>query len=73
MASRFVRRATLATELVLSGNFVTMLRNLTREDGSRVMCRRPLPKPWVEWSPRRINTLAEGLNARRYLEIGVFL
>jgi len=35
------------------------------------MFRRPLPKPWSHWSQRRINTLAKGLCASRYLEIGI--
>jgi hypothetical protein len=35
------------------------------------MYRRPLPKPWQYWSQRRINTLADGLHAQRYLEIGI--
>jgi len=33
--------------------------------------RRPRAKPSSGWSPRRINTLARGLCANRYLEIGV--
>src|ERR1039458_5802863 len=72
MVSKFIYRAATATQLVLSGNFVTMVQNRRREEGSRVMYRRPLPKPWVNWSPRRLNTLAKGLHAQRYLEIGIF-
>jgi hypothetical protein len=72
MTSKFIYRATTAVQLVLSGNLVTMILNLRRDEGSRVMYRRPLPKPWLDWSPRRLNTLANGLRAERYLEIGIF-
>ncbi len=67
MVSTFVE----ATQLVLSGNFVTRVQNQWRDESSRVMYRRPFPRPWQYWSQRRINTLAGGLHAQRYLEIGI--
>lgn len=42
-----------------------------REGSVRVLHRRPMPTFWSEWSPRRINALAKGLRATRYLEIGI--
>jgi hypothetical protein len=57
---------------VISGNFVTMILNKSRDEGSRQLYRRPLPGPWLDWSPRRLITLANGLSAQRYLEIGIF-
>jgi hypothetical protein len=72
IANKFIHGAATAAQLVISGNFVTMVQNRRREEGSRVMYRRPLPRPWLDWSPRRLNTLAQGLHAQRYLEIGIF-
>jgi hypothetical protein len=40
MVGKFNYRATTATQLVFSGNFVTMVRNLRREEGPRMMYRR---------------------------------
>jgi hypothetical protein len=59
--------------LLLSGNFVTEVQNQhrKRKGSPRVLLRRPLLKLWSNWSPRRINTLAKGLHASRYLEVGV--
>jgi hypothetical protein len=36
------------------------------------MYRRPLPRPWLDFSARRLNVLAKDLHAQRYLEIGIF-
>jgi hypothetical protein len=73
MVSKIVRQATIATELLVSGNLGTMVRNMRRPEIPRTMYRRPLPKPWLDWSPRRLNTLVVGLKANTYLEIGVDL
>ncbi len=69
----YVRQAALGARLLVSGNLGTALQNRRRmRKGSvRVMHRRPLPGFWSEWSPRRINALAKGLRATRYLEIGI--
>src|ERR1017187_1558306 len=60
------------TQLVTSDNGVTMAGNVGRSKDARVMYQRPLPKQWLDWSQRRLNTLAEVLDAQRYLEIGIF-
>lgn len=62
-------------KLILSGNKANAARQNDRRriGGSpRVLYRRPLLKSQWDWSPRRINALAKGIHARRYLEIGVF-
>jgi len=69
MVDKFYRRV---AQLVISGNFGTELGNLRRREGDRVLFQRPMPKPWYDWSQRRINTLAAGLEAKRYLEIGIY-
>jgi len=71
--SDFVRGGTRAAQLLISGNLPTAFQNQRRvgKGFSRVMYRRPVPKPWTNWSQRRINTLAEGMCASRYLEIGI--
>lgn len=73
LGRKYIYYGALAMRLLVSGNFVTEVQNQRRErKGSpRVLHSRPLPKLWSNWSQRRINTLAEGLHASRYLEIGI--
>jgi hypothetical protein len=72
ITNRYIHTVATAGQLLVSGNFVRMVQNLRRNGSSRVLYRRPLSRPWVDWSARRLNTLARGLNAQRYLEIGIF-
>jgi hypothetical protein len=57
-------------QTLIAGDLPTAIQNRLRV-GPRVLYPKPLPKPWHPWSPRRLNTLLEGLAATRYLEIGV--
>jgi hypothetical protein len=60
-------------EILISGNGPTAIENWRRgrAGAHRALYPRPARKPWIANSPRRINRLAEGLGATRYLEIGV--
>ena len=62
-ANKLTYGAATAAQLMVSGNFVTMVLNLRRHGNSRVMYRRPLPRPWLDFSARRLNVLAKGLDA----------
>lgn len=60
--------------LLLAGNSPTADRKNYRRQSvgaPTIMYRRPLLRSQWTWSPRRINALAKGLSANRYLEIGV--
>jgi Methyltransferase domain len=74
MLQKFTGLGGRSVRLFLSGNSPTADRKNDRRKGIgalRIMHRRPLLRPHWAWSPRRINALAKGLNANRYLEIGV--
>jgi hypothetical protein len=71
-ANKLTYGVATAAQLMVSGNFVTMVQNMRRRGNFRVMYRRPLPRPWLDFSARRLNVLAKGLHAQRYLEIGIF-
>jgi hypothetical protein len=63
-----------SVKLLRSGNSPTAgFKNDRRESvgAPRVMYHRPLLRSQWAWSPRRINALARGLSAKRYLEIGI--
>jgi hypothetical protein len=75
MGGAITQRGRRSIRLLLSGNSPTAGRENDRrvlEGSPTVMYRRPLLKSQWSWSPRRINALARGLRATRYLEIGVF-
>jgi hypothetical protein len=69
MGDKFYRKV---AQLIVSGNFATEVGNLRRGGDARALYQRSLPKPWLDWSQRRINTLAASLDAKRYLEIGIY-
>lgn len=73
MISLSPQRALLSLEFAISGNLPRELSNRRRLAGGsrRVLLARPLVGPSLNWSSRRLNALARGLHADRYLEIGV--